>query len=132
MTCRGAVGGAAAGAVVFTLGAGEKARDLPAPGNPVESPGPGTLGEVALSGSPLTGRKAALGTGVPPPAASFPDLPGCARAAPALSPGLRRELPAGCTGLSPEDPLEKRERGGSARPPGGQAAGPGLWSDVLR
>lgn len=41
LTRCGAVGGAAAAALAFTLGSGESARDSPAPGNPVEGPGQG-------------------------------------------------------------------------------------------
>lgn len=133
MTYRGAVGGAAAVAVLFTLGAGEKARESPTLGNPGEGPGPGTLGKVGLSGSSQAGGKAALGTGAPPPAASFPDprLGLCeggsssvSGAAAGTGSGLHRTLP-----------LRSRWRRGSAA---GQSVSPEvrplprLWSDVLR
>lgn len=83
VTRRGVVGGAAAVSVAFTFGAGERARESPAPKSPVEGPGPRALEEVAPNGEPLAGGGAVLGAGVPPSAASFPDPPpGCARAAP--------------------------------------------------
>lgn len=71
MTLRGAVGGAAAVAVLFSLKAGERAKDSPAPGNPVEGPGLGALRPEPLA----SGRSSALEAGVPPPAASFFDPP---------------------------------------------------------
>lgn len=104
-------------------------------GSPVEGPGPRALEEVAPSGSPLAGGEAALGAGVPPPAASFPSPP----------PGLRAGGPCSVTGAAagtveragrnppPEDPLEEqRERGGPVRQLRGQASGRGPWSSVLR
>lgn len=88
---------------------GQTARDSPSPGSPFEDPGPGALEEVPWNRSPLVRGEAALGAGVPPPAASFPSLlPGSARR-PQLC--LGAAAGAGWTGLSPEDP---RVKSGSA------------------
>ena len=75
MTLSGAVGGAVARAVVFTLGAGERASFLLVSTNPVEGPGPWALKEVAQSDLCLSKGEAALGAGVPPPEASSLDTP---------------------------------------------------------
>ena len=56
-------------AVVFTLGAGERASFLLVSTNPVEGPGPWALKEVAQSDLCLSKGEAALGAGVPPPEA---------------------------------------------------------------
>lgn len=117
VTRRGAVGGAAAAAVAFTFGAGERASDSPAPGSPVEVPGPGGLEEVAPRGSPRVGEETALGAGVPPPAASFAVPP------PGLRAGGRSSVSGAAAGTveragrnpPSEDPLEeKREQGAQA------------------
>lgn len=110
VTRRGAVGGAAAAAVAFTFGARERARDPPAPGSPVEVPGPGGLEEVAPRGSPRVGEETALG-------ASF------AVPSPGLRAGGRSSVSGAAAGTveragrnpPSEDPLEeKREQGGQA------------------
>lgn len=135
VTRGGVVGGAAAAAVPFAFGAGERVRSSPAPGSPVEVPGPEGLEEVTPRGSPRAERETALGAGVPPPAASFPVPP------PGLRAGGRSSVSGAAAGTveragrnpPAEDPLEeKRERGGSGRQLRGQASGRAPWSSVLR
>lgn len=131
MTCRGAVGGAAAVAVVFTLGAGGNARDLPIPGNPVE--GPGRLRESCSERLASGWKKGSPGTRRPAPGGLLPRPSRAVRGRPQLrlrgcGGNCRRAAPDS----PPEDPLEKRERGGSVGQPRGQAAGPRLRSCVLR
>ena len=134
MTSRGAVGGVAAAAVAFTFGLERVQGTRPAPGNPVEGPGPGALEEVAPSGSPVPGGEATLGAGVPPSAASFSDPP------PGLAAGGSSSFSRAAAGTgeragpdppAEDRPEEQRERGGSVRQPRGQAAGSRPWS-VLR
>lgn len=88
-------------------------QGLACPGNPVEGPGPRALEKVAPSSSPLAGGEAALGAGVPPPAASFAHPPpGLCAGAAALFRRLRRVPPSGLDGTVP--PRTRWRRGSAA------------------
>lgn len=126
VTLGGAVGGAAAVAVLCPLRAGERATDSPAPGNAAAGPAPGP----SRPPEPLaSGRSSALDAGVPPPAASFPDPPPRLRAgqggSSSVSGAAAGTAKRAGPGAPPEDPLEEGGAAGRAGPPAPRS---GHWS----